>query len=59
MNTANKTRIITLLASYPKAAGCQVHPVSADGDELIVLMALGVADAGDASVLVGDDKTFT
>ena len=30
-----------------------------DGDRLIVLKELGVADAGDASVVVGDDKTFS
>ena len=49
-------RFITLLASHPEAAGCQVNHVAADGDSLIVLTALGVADAGGAPILIGDDK---
>ena len=55
-------RFIALLASQPEAAGCEVslHHVSADGDRLIGLTAVGVdAEAGGASVLVGDDNTFS
>ena len=33
--------------------------LSADGDRLFILKALGVADEGDASVLVGYHKTFS
>ena len=58
-NTANKVRFIALLASHLKAAGCEVQHASADGDRLISLMALGFADTGGASVLVGHDKTFS
>ena len=48
---------IVLLASHLEAAGCE-H-ASADDDMLINLMALGLADAGGASVLVGYDDTFS
>ena len=49
-------RFIAFLASHLEAAGCEVHHVSADGDRLFILMALGVADEGSASVLVGYHK---
>ncbi len=58
MNIANKVRFIALLASHLEAAGCEVQHASADGDRLPILMALGVADEGGASVLVGYHKTF-
>ena len=54
-DTANKVRFIALLTSHLEAAGCEVHHASVDGDRLIVLTALGVADTCVASVLVGED----
>ena len=59
MNITTKVRFIALLASHLEAAGCQVQHASADGDRLFILMALGVADEGGASVLVGYHKTFS
>ena len=49
--------VIVLLASHLEAACCE-H-ASADDDRRITLMALGFADAGGASVLVGYDETFS
>ena len=49
--------VIVLLAPPLNAAGCE-H-ASADDDRLITLMALGFADEGGASVLVGYDYTFS
>ena len=43
-NTANKVSFIALLTSHLEGAGCEVHHASADGDRLIVLTALDVAD---------------
>ena len=40
-----------------ESAGCEVHYASADGDRLIVLTTLGVADYDGASVLIGYGKT--
>ena len=51
-------RFIALLASYRKSAGFEVHHVSVDGDRLVALMNLGVADEDGAYLLVGYDKTF-
>ena len=51
-------RFIALLASYRESAGCEMHHASADGERLIFLTTLGVADEDGAYVLVGYDKTF-
>ena len=37
----------------------EVQHVSVDGDRLFILIALGVADEGGASLLVGYYKTFS
>ena len=51
-----KCAFIALIASHLK--GWEVPHASADGDRLFNLMALGVADEGGASVLVGYHNTF-
>ena len=51
-------RFIALFASHLAATGCEGQHASADGDGLFILMVLGVADEGGASVLVGHHKTF-
>ena len=58
-NTANMVRFIALFASHLKLPICDVQHASADGDRLIVSTRLGVADAGGASVVVGDDNTVS
>ena len=52
-------RFIALLTSYRESAGCGVHHASVDGNRLVVLMTLGVANEDAASLLVGYDKTFS
>ena len=54
-NNSNKTRFISLLTNYLVAGGCCVHQAAADADTLIVSTAAMVADAGQKSVLVGED----